>query len=52
MERDAFAMESRYRDYLALFQAHGGMPLLRPNLHVEIGLPRKSQGIVASASWG
>jgi 2-polyprenyl-6-hydroxyphenyl methylase/3-demethylubiquinone-9 3-methyltransferase len=28
------------------------VPLLRPNLHVEIALPRKSQGIVATASWG
>lgn len=28
------------------------LPLLRPNLHVEIDLPTKRRGILASASWG
>lgn len=28
------------------------VPLLRPNLHVEIGLPAKERGIVATPSWG
>ncbi|MGB5733505.1 MAG: methyltransferase domain-containing protein [Thiohalocapsa sp.] len=28
-----------------------GVPLLRPNLHIEIDLPAKSRGIVISASW-
>ena len=28
------------------------LPLLRPNLHIEIALPKKARGIVASASWG
>ncbi|WP_445144053.1 class I SAM-dependent methyltransferase [Dyella sp. Tek66A03] len=27
------------------------MPLLRPNLHIEIALPSKNHGIVVTASW-
>jgi 2-polyprenyl-6-hydroxyphenyl methylase/3-demethylubiquinone-9 3-methyltransferase len=28
------------------------IPLLRPNLHLEVGLPRKERGIIVSPGWG
>jgi 2-polyprenyl-6-hydroxyphenyl methylase/3-demethylubiquinone-9 3-methyltransferase len=45
-------MRSRVRWKNAVQWSLDRLPLLRPNLHIEIALPEKAHGIVASASWG
>lgn len=44
-------MYSKMRWKSGVQQALDLLPLLRPNLHVELALPVKRHGIVASASW-